>query len=115
MDGAPAEGAYDVESRAVRGVEDPRVEALRTAVSRVRRELAALSAELSDRSVAEDALAELAAMAQTGTPEVPRLRRALLAVAGAVGSVSALAAGVAQLREVIDLFGAEVPRARDGG
>ncbi|MFC7220846.1 DUF5955 family protein [Streptomyces polyrhachis] len=95
-------------------VETLRVEALRTAVSRLSRELAGHPAQLSDRSVAEDALAELAAMAQSGAPEVVRLRRALLAVAGAVGSVSALAPSVGELRKAVDLFGGEIPGPRGG-
>ncbi|WP_323378356.1 DUF5955 family protein [Streptomyces smaragdinus] len=106
-------GAVDVDQVSTSPIEDPRVEALATAVCRLRRELAGYQACLSDRSVAEDALGELAAMAHTGSPEVPRLRRALLAVAGALGSVSALAVPVSRLREVIDLFGAEPSQPRD--
>ncbi|MEU0118610.1 DUF5955 family protein [Streptomyces bobili] len=89
--------------------EDPRVAELRTAVSRLRRELAAHPAEFPDRVIAEDELAALAAMAAHGTPEIPRLRRSLLLVAGAIGSVSALARGVSQVRSAVDLFG-EPPR-----
>ncbi|MFB7508973.1 DUF5955 family protein, partial [Streptomyces broussonetiae] len=48
--------------------EDPRVVELRTAVSRLRRELAALPAEFPDRAIAEDELATLAAMAAGGAP-----------------------------------------------
>lgn len=62
---------------------------LRTAVSRLRRELAGHPAEFPDRGIAEDELAALDAMAAGGRPEVLRLRRSLLLVAGAIGSVSA--------------------------
>ncbi|AVH55739.1 MULTISPECIES: DUF5955 family protein [Streptomyces] len=84
--------------------EDPRVAELRTAVSRLRRELAAHPAEFPDRGIAEDELAALAAMAVTGIPEIPRLRRSLLLVAGAIGSVSALATSLADVRSAVDLF-----------
>jgi hypothetical protein len=93
--------------------EDPRVAGLRTAVSRLRRELAAHPAEFPDRGIAEDELAVLAAMAAGGTPEIPRLRRSLLLVAGAIGSVSALATRLADVRSAVELFG-EPPR-RSGG
>ena len=89
--------------------EDPRVAELRTAVSRLRRELAALPTEFPDRVIAEDELAALAAMAAHGIPEIPRLRRSLLLIAGAIGSVSALARGLSQVRSAVDLFG-EPPR-----
>ena len=82
---------------------------LRTAVSRLRRELAALPAEFPDRGIAEDELATLAAMAAGGIPEIPRLRRSLLLIAGAIGSVSALTRGLSGVREAVDLFG-EPPR-----
>jgi len=85
--------------------EDPRVVELRTAVSRLRRELAAHPAEFPDRAVAEDELAALAAMAVGGTPEIPRLRRSLLLIAGAIGSVSALSRGLADVRRAVELFG----------
>lgn len=85
--------------------EDPRVAELRTAVSRLRRELAAHPAEFPDRVIAEDELAALAAMAIDGTPEIPRLRRSLLLIAGAIGSVSALARGLTDVRNAVDLFG----------
>jgi hypothetical protein len=85
--------------------EDPRVAELRTAVSRLRRELAALPADFPDRAIAEDELAALAAMATGGVPEIPRLRRSLLLIAGAIGSMSALARGLTGLREAVDLFG----------
>ncbi|MDX2600119.1 DUF5955 family protein [Streptomyces caniscabiei] len=89
--------------------EDPRVAELSSAVSRLRRELAAHPAEFPDRGIAEDELAALAAMAVTGMPEVPRLRRSLLLIAGSIGSVSALAKGLADVRTAVELFG-EPPR-----
>ncbi|MEU6120122.1 DUF5955 family protein [Streptomyces sp. NPDC047117] len=90
-------------------MDDPRVEALRVAVARLRRELAAYPAELPDRGAAEEELATLDAMVTGGTPEVPRLRRCLLLIAGAVGSVSALSPTLTEVRKVIDLFG-DMPR-----
>lgn len=89
--------------------EDPRVAELKSAVSRLRRELAAHPAEFPDRAIAEDELAALAAMAVGGMPEVPRLRRSLLLIAGSIGSVSALAKGLADVRSAVELFG-EPPR-----
>ncbi|KND40218.1 MULTISPECIES: DUF5955 family protein [Streptomyces] len=89
--------------------EDPKVAGLRSAVSRLRRELAAHPAEFPDRGIAEDELAALAAMAVTGMPEVPRLRRSLLLIAGSIGSVSALSRGLAEVRTAVELFG-EPPR-----
>ncbi|WP_369250125.1 DUF5955 family protein [Streptomyces sp. R41] len=89
--------------------EDPRVAELRSAVSRLRRELAAHPAEFPDRGIAEDELAALAAMAVSGIPEIPRLRRSLLLIAGAIGSVSALATSLSDVRSAVDLFG-EPPR-----
>ncbi|MFE9413708.1 DUF5955 family protein [Streptomyces sp. NPDC006704] len=95
-----------VEQRAVAGSgEDPRVSALRAAVSRLRRQLAGHPVEFPDRAVAEDELAALEAMAVGGVPEVPRLRRSLLLIAGSIGSVSALAGAVAEVREAVELFG----------
>ncbi|AEN13283.1 MULTISPECIES: DUF5955 family protein [unclassified Streptomyces] len=91
------------------GAVDPRVAELRTAVSRLRRELAGHPAEFPDRGIAEDELAALDAMAVGGTPEIPRLRRSLLLVAGAIGSVSALAPRLRDVRNAVDLFG-EPPR-----
>ncbi|MFE0329740.1 DUF5955 family protein [Streptomyces sp. NPDC003753] len=91
--------------------EDPRVAELRTAVSRLRRELAAHPAEFPDRAIAEDELAALAAMATGGVPEIPRLRRSLLLIAGAIGSVSALTRGLTEVRKAVELFG-EPPRGR---
>ncbi|MGW7264670.1 DUF5955 family protein [Streptomyces sp. NPDC054842] len=85
--------------------EDPRVAELRSAVSRLRRELAAVPADFPDRGIAEDELAALAAMAVGGAPEIPRLRRSLLLIAGAIGSVSALASGLADVRGAVELFG----------
>ncbi|MFG2887140.1 DUF5955 family protein [Streptomyces sp. NPDC048297] len=85
--------------------EDPRVAELRTAVSRLRRELAALPSEFPDRAIAEDELAALAAMASGGSPETPRLRGSLLLIAGAIGSVGALSQGLSDVRQAVDLFG----------
>ncbi|MCQ4201925.1 DUF5955 family protein [Streptomyces sp. NPDC060311] len=87
------------------GDEDVRVVALRTAVSRLRRQLALLPADFPDRGIAEDELADLAAMAGHGVPEAPRLRRSLLLVAGAIGSVSALRPGLTEVRHAVELFG----------
>ncbi|MFF7450272.1 MULTISPECIES: DUF5955 family protein [unclassified Streptomyces] len=84
---------------------DPRVAGLRTAVSRLRRQLAAHPADFPDRGIAEDELAALAAMTIEGAPEVPRLRRSLLLIAGAIGSVSALSRGLADVRDAVELFG----------
>ncbi|MEU5766471.1 DUF5955 family protein [Streptomyces asoensis] len=91
------------------GDEDRRVAELRTAVSRLRRELATHPADFPDRGIAEDELAALAAMVTHGTPEVPRLRRSLLLIAGAIGSVSALARGLSDVRRAVDGFG-QTPR-----
>nr|WP_255310815.1 DUF5955 family protein [Streptomyces viridosporus] len=88
---------------------DPRVAELRSAVSRLRRQLAAHPAEFPDRSIAEEELAVLDSLAAGGSPEVPRLRRSLLLVAGAIGSVSALGRGVREVRDAVELFG-EPPR-----
>ncbi|MFF5156818.1 DUF5955 family protein [Streptomyces sp. NPDC000348] len=95
-----------VEQRRVPGSQlDPRVAGLRSAVSRLRRQLAAHPGDFRDRGVAEEELAALAGMAAAGDPEISRLRRSLLLVAGAIGSVSALGQGVRELREAVDLFG----------
>ncbi|GAA3934476.1 DUF5955 family protein [Streptomyces gulbargensis] len=88
---------------------DPRVAELRSAVSRLRRELAAHRADFADRGIAEGELAALDAMAISGTPEVRRLRRSLLIVAGSLGSVSALAGGLAAVRHAVELFGPPPP------
>ncbi|WP_217207366.1 DUF5955 family protein [Streptomyces sp. AC550_RSS872] len=85
--------------------EDLRVVELRSAVSRLRRELAAHPAEFPDRGIAEDELAALAAMTIDGVPETPRLRRSLLLIAGAIGSVSALSPGLTRVRDAVELFG----------
>ncbi|MEU6916216.1 DUF5955 family protein [Streptomyces olindensis] len=90
------------------GEADPRVTELRSAVSRLRRRLAAHPGEFADRSIAEEELAALDAMAAAGIPEIPRLRRSLLLIAGAIGSVSALSPGVAEVRRAVDLFGGPV-------
>jgi hypothetical protein len=88
------------------GDEDVRVVALRAAVSRLRRQLALLPVDFPDRGIAEDELADLAAMAGYGVPEAPRLRRSLLLVAGAIGSVSALRPGLTEVRHAVEQFGA---------
>ncbi|MEU9092176.1 DUF5955 family protein [Streptomyces sp. NPDC087901] len=97
------------QARVTSSDEDPRVTELRTAVARLRRELAGHPAEFPDRAIAEDELAALDAMAAGGAPEIPRLRRSLLLIAGAVGSVSALASALRDVRIAVDLFG-EPPR-----
>ncbi|MFE2039805.1 DUF5955 family protein [Streptomyces sp. NPDC059477] len=84
---------------------DPRAAELGTAVSRLRRELAALPAEFPDRTIAEDELAALAAMLTHGPPEPARLHRSLLLIAGAIGSVSALSRALGQVRAAVELFG----------
>ncbi|WP_030381263.1 DUF5955 family protein [Streptomyces sp. NRRL F-6674] len=89
--------------------EDPRVAGLRTAVARLRRELALHPAQFPDRSIAEDELAAMTAMAAGGAPETRRLRRSLLLIAGSIGSVSALSRGLEEVRDAVDLFG--TPRA----
>ncbi|CAL9625139.1 hypothetical protein SUDANB15_05918 [Streptomyces sp. enrichment culture] len=84
---------------------DPRVTELRSAVSRLRRQLAAYPVEFPDRGIAEEELAVLDSLAADGSPEVPRLRRSLLLIAGAIGSVSALGRGVREVRDAVELFG----------
>ena len=99
-----------VEQRPLTGTaKDPRAVELRSAVSRLRRELAGHPADFPDRDIAEEELAALDAMAASGTPEIPQLRRSLLLIAGAIGSVSALARGLSRVREAVDRFG-EPPR-----
>ncbi|MFF0105222.1 DUF5955 family protein [Streptomyces hirsutus] len=90
--------------------DDPRVTELRSAVARLRRQLAAHPAEFPDRVIAEDELTALDAHAACGNPEIPRLRRSLLLIAGAIGSVSALGRGLGEVRDAVDLFGPS-PRA----
>ncbi|MEU2431610.1 DUF5955 family protein [Streptomyces sp. NPDC007861] len=85
--------------------EDPRVAELRSAVSRLRRELAGHPAEFADRGIAEDELAAMDAMAVGGVPEIRRLRRSLLLIAGSIGSVSALTPGLTSVRNAVELFG----------
>lgn len=89
--------------------EDPRAAELRTAVSRLRRELAAHPGDFPDRDIAEEELAVLAATTAGGAPEIRRLRTSLLVIAGAIGSVSALSRGLSEVRAAVDLFG-EPPR-----
>ncbi|MCG3040919.1 DUF5955 family protein [Streptomyces fenghuangensis] len=93
----------------VHGQDDPRVVALRRAVSRLHRELAGYRAQLADRQIAEDELAAVDAELRAGAPEVARLRHSLLLIAGAVGSVSALAEALAEVRKAVELFGAPAP------
>ncbi|WP_046427014.1 DUF5955 family protein [Streptomyces malaysiense] len=87
------------------GEGDPRVTELRLAVTRLRRELAALRTDFPDRAIAEDELAALAAMTCDGFPEIPRLRGSLLLLAGAIGSMSALSGALRDVRAAVDLFG----------
>ncbi|MEU5418897.1 DUF5955 family protein [Streptomyces sp. NPDC020667] len=109
------EGAVVVEEEQGRVGQDPGVDALRDAVFRLRRALAAHPARLPDREAAEDELAALDSMAREGQPEVARLHRSLLLVVGAVGSVSALAAALGELRAAVDrLGGARVPEQGSG-
>lgn len=75
---------------------------LRTAVTRLERELADYRRFLPDRAVAEEELAELGRQAAGGTPAPEQLRQSLLLVAAALGSVSGLAAPVAALREAVE-------------
>ncbi|MGW1881587.1 DUF5955 family protein [Streptomyces sp. NPDC001970] len=93
------------QTRVTRSGEDPRVAELRSAVSRLRRELAGYPAEFTDRGIAEDELAAMDAMAVSGVPEIRRLRRSLLLIAGSIGSVSALAPGLTNVRNAVELFG----------
>ncbi|WP_432054909.1 DUF5955 family protein [Streptomyces sp. bgisy022] len=86
--------------------EDPRVTELRTAVARLRRQLAAHPVEFPDRSIAEEELAALDALAADGGRDLPRLRRSLLLVAGAIGSMSALRRGVQDVRAAVELLAA---------
>lgn len=86
--------------------EDPRVAGLKAAVARLRRELASYQVEFTDRAVAEEEIAGLAALAAEGSPDPARLRRSLLLIASAVGSVSALAAGMRDVRHAVEQFDA---------
>ncbi|MFC9732229.1 DUF5955 family protein [Streptomyces roseolus] len=88
---------------------DPRVAGLRSAVARLRRELAAHRVDFADREIAEDELAALDAIAAGGAPEVWRLRRGLLLVAGSLGSVSALSQALTGVRHAVELFGPPGP------
>ncbi|MFF9143655.1 DUF5955 family protein [Streptomyces sp. NPDC014861] len=93
---------------------DPRVTGLRSAVARLRRELAGHRVEFADREIAEDELAALDAMAVSGAPEVWRLRRSLLLVAGSLGSVSVLSEALTGVRHAVELFGPPAPPRRPG-
>jgi hypothetical protein len=80
---------------------------LREAVRRMRRELTAHPPLAPDRTVAEDALEELAGQAETaeralGLVDCERVRHSLLLVAAALGSISALAAPLDELREAVE-------------
>lgn len=92
-------------ARAADGGTDPRVAALRAAVSRLRRELDEHPAELRDRRMAEEALERFDALSGAGCPDVAALRQALLLTAAAVGSVSALSTALTELRTAVELFG----------
>ncbi|MFG3258401.1 DUF5955 family protein [Streptomyces sp. NPDC048172] len=85
--------------------DDPRVETLRRAVTRLRAELDAHPADLRDRREAERELDALEAAARTGALDVETLRRALLLLTAALGSVSALTRPLGEVRSAIDLFG----------
>jgi len=80
------------------------VAGLRSAVARLRRELAAYRVEFTDRAVAEEEIAGLAALAEEKVPDPARLRHSLLLVAAAVGSVSALAGGMGEVRRAVENF-----------
>ncbi|MEU3557872.1 DUF5955 family protein [Streptomyces fragilis] len=77
---------------------------LKAAVARLRRELASYRVEFTDRAVAEEEIAGLAALAAEGSPDPARLRRSLLLIASAVGSVSALAGGMRDVRHAVERF-----------
>lgn len=83
---------------------DPRVLALRTAVSGLRHALAAHQAHLPDRGTAEEQLAALDGMTETGVPDPSKLRHALLLILSALGSVSALSAPLAEFRSAVGQF-----------
>ncbi|GAA3724792.1 DUF5955 family protein [Streptomyces tremellae] len=86
------------------------VAALRAAVARLRRQLAACPVEFRDRGVAEEELASLASMAAAGgPPEVARVRRSLLLVVGSIGSVSALGPALLDVRAAAEALGAAAP------
>jgi hypothetical protein len=80
------------------GPQAQRIAALRVAVSRLRRELAAHPGDFKDRGVAEEELAALAATVEEGTPEIAGMRRSLLLIVGAIGSVSALGPALMAVR-----------------
>ncbi|WUH95662.1 DUF5955 family protein [Streptomyces sp. NBC_00433] len=75
--------------------------ALRAAVARLERDLAAHRTALPDRAVAEAELAELARLAGNNPPP-EQLRHSLLLVAAVLGSVSVLTAPLAVLREAVE-------------
>jgi hypothetical protein len=100
------------QTRVTEKAEDPRATELTAAVSRLRRELAGHRAEFTDRAIAEDELAALAAMVASGAPEVSRMRRSLLLIVGSIGSVSALAHALMAVRDAVELFGDVPPQSR---
>lgn len=87
----------------------PHLEAVRSALARLRRDLDAYTPPLTDRTVAERELATLTAAVDTGRPDRAVLRQGLLLLASSVGSVRVLAPALAALREAIDLFGTGYP------
>lgn len=86
------------------GLPDPRTVALRAAVARLHRELAAHPAKLPDRAIANEELAVLAAELAEVPPPVTRLQHSLLVIAGALGSVSALGNALAEVRRAVEQF-----------
>lgn len=85
--------------------------ALRTAATRLARELAAYRRTLPDREVAEEALAELTRQAAGHfAPDPEQMRQSLLLVAAALGSVSRLAVPLGALREAVEVALARQPR-----
>jgi Family of unknown function (DUF5955) len=87
------------------GRREPRAVELAGAVARLRRELVKYPAEFTDRGVAEDELAALAAMIEAGTTEIARMRRSLLLIVGSIGSVSALSPALMEVRAAVEMFG----------
>lgn len=82
---------------------DPRLVALRAAVTRLHQELAAYRVELPDRAIAEEELAWLGArLTASPPPEPAELRRSLLVVAAALGSVSALREAFGEVRWAVE-------------
>jgi hypothetical protein len=87
------------------GRPDPRLVALRAAVTRLHRELYGHRADLPDRAVADEELAALAArLTAASAPEVSGLQYSLLVIAGALGSVTALGDALAEVRDAVERF-----------